>query len=781
MRKTILPLLLLLIAFVPTLQAQRSDGGPYCRLKVMANPLEQMKLAGAGVDFDHLNYLGKMHLVGEFSAWERAQMDRLGLSYEVLVDDLQAFYAQQLSTSDFTKVAEVHSQPAAFNFGSMGGYLTLSEVMDELDSMALNFPALVSARDSIGTTVEGRTIYSVKISDNVNVDENEPEVLYDALHHAREPMSLMQLIYYMQYLLENYGTNAEVTYLVNNREMFFVPVVNPDGYAYNEMTDPGGGGMWRKNRRLNPNGTYGVDINRNYGYFWAFDTIGSSPTMSSDRYCGPSAFSEPETQTMRNFCNSRQFKTALNYHSFGNLLIYPWGWLPSYYTPDSTQYELFAQILTDENFYTSGTGNETVNYVTNGSADDWMYGEQVTKGKVMSLTPEVGDANEYFWPQLQYVIPWCELNLRPNLEIAWLAGDYLFVEELINDEVQGTTVQLPAQWTNAGLAASAATTATFIDIDPNVVSVNSSVNLPLLATSAAYTDSFSVTLASAIPNGTVITGIIRTNYAGGFTQDDTVSFVYGIPSILFSDSAEVLPLAWSGGWNYTTERAHTGMQSFTDSPNSPYNDGDWNLWTTTNAIDLSGFVMPKLKFWAQWDIEASWDYCKVSVSTDGNNWTVPDGLYSHPGTLDQLGEYVYDGAQSNWVQEQIDLSPWNGQSIYLRFHLGSDQFFTLDGFYFDDLVVTGYAVSSSNDPQENWVNDLYVFPNPANGSFSVNGWAGHSAPVYLELFTLHGVKVMEQWVNREPVSTDNLAPGVYLVKFTGEGGSSGVKKLAVTR
>jgi carboxypeptidase T len=778
--KLITPALLFIALFSPSF-AQHPDG-IYSRLKVYADPAAQLRMAGAGVDFDHLSFSGKTHIIGEFSEWEKSQIEKLGLSFEVLVADLETFYAENLRHSPAAKTNDVNAAPNAFNYGSMGSYLTYSEALDELDSMLLNFPSLVTAKASIGTTIEGRTMWMVKISDNPNVDESEPEVLYDALHHAREPMALMQMIYYMQYLLENYGTNAEVTYLVNNREMFFVPIVNPDGYVYNETTNPGGGGMWRKNRRNNGNGTYGVDINRNYGHFWAYDTIGSSPTPSSDRYCGPSAFSEPETQNMRDFCNARQFKTALNYHSFGNLLIYPWGWLPSYYTPDSNLYFTFAQILTDENGYTAGTGNETVNYTTNGSADDWMYGEQITKGKIMSLTPEVGDQAEFFWPQQQFILPWCDINLRPNLEIAWLAGDYLFVEEMIAEEVEGTTVFLPADWTNAGLISSNATTATFIDIDPNVVSVNTSVTLPALATSNTHVDSFSVTLAGGIADGTEITGIIRTQYAGGYTQDDTVSFVYGIPDIIHSDSAEIVPVQWTGGWNSTGERAHTGNNSFTDSPLSFYDDFDFNEFETQTAIDLAGYTLPKLKFWALWDIEAGYDYCQVSISGNGSNWIPLEGIYSHPGSGDQPpGEPIYDGNQSTWVQEIIDLTPWAGQSIDLKFLLGADPYYTLDGFYFDDMVITGYPIGSGINNDE-WVDQLYLYPNPSAGTFQVNGWGLHKGEaVILEIFTIEGAKVLEQNLTNEVVDGSTLSQGVYLCRFLTESEGSSMKKWILAR
>ena len=112
----------------------------------------------------------------------------------------------------------------------MGGFYTLSEVIGELDNMKIQYPILISTKISIGNSVENRPIYTVKISDNPEFDENEPEILYTALHHAREPQSMMQMIYFMYYLLENYNTDPSVQYLVNNRELYFIPVVNPDGY-----------------------------------------------------------------------------------------------------------------------------------------------------------------------------------------------------------------------------------------------------------------------------------------------------------------------------------------------------------------------------------------------------------------------------------------------------------------------------------------------------------------------------------------------------------------------
>ena len=134
--------------------------------------------------------------------------------------------------------------------GSMGGYLTYDELLATLDEMVNLYPNLITARAPIGNilTHENRPIYWLRLSDNPNVEEAEPEVLYTALHHAREPNSLSQMVFYLWYLLENYDSDPEVKYLVDNTAMYFIPCINPDGYIYNETNDPNGGGLWRKNK-----------------------------------------------------------------------------------------------------------------------------------------------------------------------------------------------------------------------------------------------------------------------------------------------------------------------------------------------------------------------------------------------------------------------------------------------------------------------------------------------------------------------------------------------------
>ena len=159
------------------------------------------------------------------------------------MDDLEAEYAARPKLSPAEKQALLEQQrkqykaPSGFHFGTMDGYYKFAEMVADLDDMSAQYPNLITVKQSIGQGLQGRDLWMVKISDNPNVDEPETEVLYTGVHHAREPQAMATLMYFMWYLLENYGSDATVTNLVNTRELYFVPIVNPDGYVFNETTE----------------------------------------------------------------------------------------------------------------------------------------------------------------------------------------------------------------------------------------------------------------------------------------------------------------------------------------------------------------------------------------------------------------------------------------------------------------------------------------------------------------------------------------------------------------
>lgn len=314
--------------------------------------------------------------------------------------DLQAQgYIVDILHPDITTFLNETYGNLRINFGE---YYTYDEMVQEIETISALYPALTHLT-SIGQTWQGRDIWAVKISDNASVTETEPRVLISGAHHAREPIGCSIAIDNMYWLLDNYGTNDTATAIVNNSETWFVPVVNPDGYVFNETYDDPWG--WRKNCRDNNNSGQmepefdGVDPNRNYGYMWGYNNVGSSPDPTHGAYRGPEAFSEPETQAMRELCDSAEFVYAMNYHAYGEILLVPWSYIDSWVpSPDSEEYYAMAESMTIyigvPNNYVFGTGMGTLGYEANGTSDDWLYGEQVEKPKCIAFSPEVGSS---FW------------------------------------------------------------------------------------------------------------------------------------------------------------------------------------------------------------------------------------------------------------------------------------------------------------------------------------------------------------------------------------------------
>lgn len=457
----------------------------YSRVKIYTDAAGLKRLSGAGVAIDHGECKKGMYFISDFSSEEVGIIKTSGIKYDILIDDVVEHYVQQNSTTTQKVAATVSNNtcskipsfatPANFALGSMGGFFTYAEIIANIDTMLAKYPNLISAKSPISTTktIQGRDIYWVRISNNPTVDQNKPEVLYTALHHAREPASASQVIMYMYYLLENYATDSMVKYLVDNTEMYFVPCINPDGYIYNQQTNPNGGGLFRKNRRNNGDGTYGVDLNRNYGYQWGYDNFGSSNQTNNDAYRGTAAFSEPETQAMKDFCNAHQFKLAINYHTFSNDLIYPWGYGTSLMTNDSITFRDYAKIMTAENGYTTGTPDETVGYTANGGSDDWMYGEQSSKPKIISMSAEAGSAADGFWPAQSRIVDVCKENLAQNIHMAQLATKYAAAKELSPTIVTQLSDYAVFNIQRMGLDSPGTYTVSLIPVSSNITGVGS--------------------------------------------------------------------------------------------------------------------------------------------------------------------------------------------------------------------------------------------------------------------------------------------------------------------
>jgi len=676
--------------------------GEYSRVKINTDEAGLQFLAAQGVTIDHGIHKEGLYFISDFSNAEITTMQANNFNIEILIPDVVAYYEQILANPD--QGATTHNgscggngagatnpyinplTPTHFNLGTMGGYLKYNEMLAELDEMAATYPNLVTVKAPISNfvTYGNRPLYYVRMSDNPNVEEGEPKVLYTAIHHAREPMALMETIFYMWYLLENYGTNAEATYILNNMQLYFVPCVNPDGYVYNETTNPNGGGMWRKNRRNNGGGVYGVDLNRNYSYGWG--TTGTSTNTSNDTYCGPSAFSEPETQAMRWLVQNNHFITAFNGHTYGSDILFPIGTTAAEFAPHHNWFQDEANRQVQYNGYTAMKSSSL--YEASGDSDDYMYKVDIGVGQKDTMfvhTPEVGTA---FWQPSNEIIPTCAEMLFPNLVLAHLARVYAFAADTDPNMVSTLTGNFNHSIKRLGREAGQVT----VSITPiqNIVSVGSSVSYNL-AQQQTSTGAITYSLNPSIQFGDQIIYVLETNN-GMWIKKDTIYKTYGS---LTSQAIENASSAanWTGTWSTTTTTFVSPTKSFTDSPTGNYANNANKTYTYVPTVDLTNASSAMVRFYAKWNLEADYDYVQFLVSTDnGTTWIPQCGNYTVSGTnangsVQPNNQPVYEGVQSSWVLEEINLSDYLGQVIKFRFKLGSDGGTVADGYYFDDFEI----------------------------------------------------------------------------------------------
>ncbi|HOJ08109.1 MAG: T9SS type A sorting domain-containing protein [Ignavibacteriota bacterium] len=674
----------------------------------ITSPNDFIRLSEAGINLEGSKLSKENKLAVFVSDNELAEINSLGISYEVLIKDWQLYYNSMQTLDEIEKQTFVSDSKKEFNvdgfgFGSMGGYYTYAEIAANLDSMYANYPNLITQKYSIGTSHENRTIWAVKISDNPNISENEPAVGFDALIHAREPQSMATLMYYMWYLLQNYGTNSEVTYLVNNREIYCVPCFNPDGYEYNRINNPGGGGMWRKNRRNNGGGYYGVDLNRNFGYAWGYDDYGSSPDAWEETYRGPFAFSEPEVQAIRDLAILANYKTQFTMHSYGEYILYPWGYV-NMETPDSLVYREFAALLTSKSGYEYGSGGQLLGYNSNGSERDWMYGEQTLKGKTYGYTIEIGDD---FWPYQYQIFPIAQQNLSTMLYQTHLAGAYVqmidpgYSEPFIDP---GDNISMNSIFKNIGLATAYNLDLQLTSLSPYITITTGTAQFDSIVTrsTAALTIPLEFSVSPSAPTDVTAKLLLTSSFSGNVVKKDTLSFVLGTQMFVFADSTNDPLVLWdvtstpasSPKWEATTLSYHSSPTSFTDSKNGNYISNATVTMTLKNAIDLSAYSNPRLKFWTKYVTEAGYDYCQVKASTNnGSTWVPLHGKYTQLGSGSlPSGQPLYTGTQSTWVEEEMNLAPYASSQFKLRFELKSDYAINKDGWYVDDIGIFYFGI-----------------------------------------------------------------------------------------
>jgi carboxypeptidase T len=733
--------------------------------------------------FDHAEHFGDGTMQTWLSESEISLLRKTGIRFEIIIDDGLKDFLERNNNINQSELEQSFLQSVMqYNvthniLGTMGGYLTFAEVINKLDSMRIEYPNLISEKFSIGLSVENREMWTVRMSNMPNVTTGRPEAWYHSLIHAREPESMMQMIYYMYWLLENYNVHPVATYILNSRELYFTPVFNPDGYEHNRSTNPNGGGFWRKNRKNNGNGSFGVDLNRNYGpyAFWNSPGGGSSTTPSSDTYRGIAPFSEIETRNAMEFVNSRNFKTILSYHTYGNYMIRPWGYqdLP---TPDEAVFHELSTDLTLQNHYTVGRAMQTVNYNVRGVTDDWYY-QDSGHAKIYSMTPEVGSSSDGFWPPMNRIIPLAMENVSANINLALFVGGNTTITDMKLNALtysQGSIGNIAVKLRNKGLGTANNVTVEVSSESPLITFPVSSYNYNSILSRRGDSLLIAFNVAPGVQNNYGYKVTLKVKQEGNYelySRDIYICINNGF--ITFSDSAEAGFNKWlnstgSGtSWNTTTLQSHSPTRSFADSPTGNYSNSTNRSMVMNLPVNVSTYPVTLLTYWHRYTIDP-YDYYYTEVSNDnGITWTT---LKSYNGTL------------NTWQQEVIDITQYANASsnLKIKFTMRSNGSVIADGVYIDDIVLTNYYQLQTNISGNNPVVESYLlsqnYPNPFNPvtniKFSLPAREFTSLKVFDNLGREVAVlvnEVKEAGVYNINFNSDNLSSGIYF--YTIQAGS----------
>jgi carboxypeptidase T len=354
--------------------------------------------------------------------YERTALANLGVVIETISDnyvivlgskaELETIRTQFNVITSFKEVESLEFPPEDSLFHDN------AEMIQALQKLASENPD-IARLTSFGKSLEGRDMMILTLT-SASDELSKAGILIMGGHHAREHLSVEMPIKLAEKMIAEYRAgNERVRNYIDNRAIYIMPSVNPDGSEYDIAT--GNYRMWRKNRRRNSNGSFGVDLNRNYDFQWG--TVGISHSPNSDVYCGTAPFSEPETQAIKGFVDSHtNITTILSLHTFSKLILYPWGYTYDSITDnkDLEVHETMARKMAQWNGYTPQQGSDL--YLVSGDTGDWAYGVK----KLVTFTFELDPGSMFeggFYPGQRMIEPVFAKNWEPFLYLMEFADN----------------------------------------------------------------------------------------------------------------------------------------------------------------------------------------------------------------------------------------------------------------------------------------------------------------------------------------------------------------------
>ncbi|MCX7880711.1 MAG: M14 family zinc carboxypeptidase [Ignavibacteria bacterium] len=729
---------------------------------------ELRRLIALSLDFESARF-GKNEVELILNDYELNELRDNGFKIFTIVSNYESYLSQQLSAQPKDDYFDI---PLSFRFGSMSGFYKLNEIYEFFDELGRKYPDYFVESQLIGYSYENRPIIAYLFG---STDTNKPEILLTALHHAREPATVTCLTYFLTRLFELAQNDDDLAgYLLRNRRIWVVPVVNPDGYAYNEKRYPNGGGLWRKNRRPINSSDTGVDLNRNYGpfEFWNANNNGSSTNPKVETYRGSAPFSEPETQEIRDFCYSRKFKLALNYHTYGGMFIYPFSALQEE-TPDSAWFRSMGSFFQSINGYYFGTDMQTVGYTARGTSDDWMYLQTKEKEKIFAATPEAGYQFDGFWPPKNRIVEIAKENFPVLLYYILSAEGFVKpIYAFYEFDTSRAVGRLSVVFQNLGiLQTKGSTKARIYSLDKSLF-FDTTFSVMRLNSTEKYT--FSTILLppkSNFVNGSDVNFVVNIEQFG-FNFSDTFSFPLYAYSIV--DLIDSVNWNFSGSfWGYQLEQFEQDIL-LSDSPYRNYIDSLDNYLYLSKPLFIDANNV-QLELTSRWKIEPFYDFATIEVSTDqGLNWLSLKSRRSVPASGNQygkqkLGTFGFAGYFPNWETQLFSFKSLLRKNALLRLAVLSDRAKNSNGWdikkiqlrVFQNIDFSKYLNTQGEElvlDRVFLINDSKIFQ-----SFDIEGKAGVAK---VQVFDVFGRCVLEidNFDNRH-IDLSDFPLGLYIVRI----------------
>jgi len=538
-------------------------------------------------------------------------------------------------------------------------YHDYAEMVTELQQAALDHPAIFSLF-SLGISYQGRTIWAGKISDNVATDEDEPEVLFTHHQHAREHLTVEMGLYTLRMLTDEYGTTPQITNLVDSREIWMVFDVNPDGGEYDIAT--GSYVSWRKNRQPNTGtSAIGTDLNRNWDYQWGC-CGGSSGTPSSSTYRGASGFSAPETQVVRDFVNGRviggtqQIATHIDFHTFGELVMWPYGYTFTDVPADMTQddhdtFVVMGQAMAATNGYTPQQASEL--YIADGTIKDWLYGVHRVFSYTFEMYPVTSGQGGFYPPD--EVIP--AQTTRNRAAILYLLEQSACPYAVIGKQGQYCNVPPGAPGAlsatagdgQIGLAWTAASGATLYNIHRGAASGGPYTTIQSDWPGTSFTD-------TGVTNGATYSYVVTATNAAGEGPASSEASATPFASVATSTALASAPNPSAFGQSVTFTATvtsgsgvPTGAVTFTEGA---------TVWASNVAVNGAGqaaFSTTALAVGSH-TLTATFTGASGWLGSSGTNGGAPQVVNAAPITV----TFTSGGTQDGWVLESGETTSAGG-------------------------------------------------------------------------------------------------------------------------